>query len=644
MRKCDFGMPIAASDGKRGRSALILRLESRDSSLVATVERNHYDVAIIGSGIAGSTLGALLARHGLNVVIIEAGAHPKFAVGESMILESSETLRAMAEMYDVPELAYFTAENYFPLVGTSHGVKRHFSYLHHTIGLPHDINRALQAVIPKQPHGHELHLYRQDSDSFLATVAVSYGCTLLQNTRVQDVQIDVEKVKVSTDQGATLTVNYIVDAGGFRSTLADKFALRDLDLRAHSRSIFTHMVDVPCYNDVGASRRQCGLPYRVSEGTLHHIFPGGWLWVIPFNNHPQASNPLCSVGLQLDPRLYPERKELSPEAEFFQFIAKFPSIAAQFQTAKAVRGWVRTGRLQYSSKRIVGDRYCLLGHAAGFIDPLYSKGLYSTFTSVSLLAHLLLEANKTGDYSAARFRPLEETTLAFVRANDRLVANSYKSFGDYDLWSVYSVLWLLGAYTELVKLSSARAQTIERRDFFAKVRGLKLVGGGFPAFDTIANQIDTIIEKTDVNNKIEVTFAVSEIKSILDPLSWMPEPFRAVLHGKRYLPANKLRPQLLRTQTGFLGKGAYRAHFFGNLSLLRVVAHFLREKAKYSVWALVSRERKRRQRTLARGVRHMDPVSEAADSEVCAGDGMLGRPDAIRDATVSRPDRLARKP
>ena len=557
------------------------------------MERNHYDVAIIGAGIAGSTLGAVLARHGLDVVILEAGAHPKFAVGESMILESSETLRAMAEMYDVPEIAFFSAENYFPLVGTSHGVKRHFSFLHHTVGLPQDLNRALQAVIPKQPYGHELHLYRQDSDSLLATVAVSYGCTLLQNTRVQDVQIDVEKVSVAIDRGSPVTANYIVDAGGFRSPLAEKFGLRDFDLRAHSRSLFTHMVDVPCFNDVGSSRRQSGLPFRVSEGTLHHIFPGGWLWVIPFNNHPQATNPLCSVGLQLDPRIYPERKELSAEEEFFQFIAKFPSIAAQFQSAKAVRDWVRTGRLQYSSKRIVGDRYCLLGHAAGFIDPLYSKGLYSSFTSVSLLAHLLLESKKTGDYSAVRFRPLEQTTLAFVRANDRLVANSYKSFGDYDLWSVYSMLWLLGAYTELVKLSSARAQATDRNDYFAKVSGLKLVGGGFPGFDTIADQVDTIIEETDMNNEAEVTAAVAEIKAILDSLPWLPEPFRAVLHGKKYLPANKLRPQLLRTQTGFLGTGAYRDHFFGNLSLTRLVTHFLREKAKYSVWALKSRKRKR---------------------------------------------------
>lgn len=53
---------------------------------------------------------------------------------------------------------------------------------------------------------------------------------------------------------------------------------------------------------------------------LHHIFKGGWLWIIPFNNHRASTNPLCSVGLQLDPRLYPQREDLTPEEEFRAFI------------------------------------------------------------------------------------------------------------------------------------------------------------------------------------------------------------------------------------------------------------------------------------------------------------------------------------
>jgi FADH2 O2-dependent halogenase len=367
----------------------------------------QYDVAIIGSGISGSSLGAILARHGLKVIIFEAGVHPKFAIGESMILETSETMRAMAELFDVPELAYFSSENYLAQIGTSHGVKRHFSYLHHSEGQPQHPDRVLQAVIPQRPHGYELHIHRQDSDYFLTSIAVHYGATVLQATPVKDIQVDSAGVTILTNQGDAYRAAYVVDAGGMRSLLAEKSGWRSRDLQAHTRTIFTHMVDVPCYNSVGPSHTAYGLPFRVSEGTLHHIFHGGWLWVIPFNNHPQATNPLVSVGLQLDPRIHPLRSDLTPEEEFFSFIERFPGIKAHFTNARAARAWTRTDRLQYTATHVVGERFCLQGHAAGFIDPLYSKGLYTTLMSTALLAHLLIDAHRDNDYSQARFMPLE---------------------------------------------------------------------------------------------------------------------------------------------------------------------------------------------------------------------------------------------
>ncbi|MBT5120924.1 MAG: NAD(P)-binding protein, partial [Planctomycetes bacterium] len=83
-------------------------------------QNKKFDVAIIGSGMGGSTLAAILARQGLNVVVFEAGQHPKFAIGESTILETSEMMRALAEFYDVPELVYFSSENYLDYAGTTH--------------------------------------------------------------------------------------------------------------------------------------------------------------------------------------------------------------------------------------------------------------------------------------------------------------------------------------------------------------------------------------------------------------------------------------------------------------------------------------------------------------------------------------------
>ena len=555
-----------------------------------------YDVAIIGSGMGGSTLASVLARQGLSVIVFEGGTHPRFAIGKSTILETSEAMRALAEFYDVPELAYYSSENFYNYIGTSHGVKRHFGFVHHTPGQHASPQRSLQAIIPKMPYGHEIHIYRQDSDYFLTAVAISYGATVLQKTFIQDINVNPDRVEIITNQGQTLSAEYIVDAGGMNSILANKMNWRHRDCLTFSRTIFTHMVDVPCFNDVSLSKEQFGHPYRLSEGTLHHIFKGGWLWIIPFNNHPAATNPLCSVGLQLDPRLYPQRDDLTPEQEVYEFIRQFPDMYAQLKDAKPVRDWVRIDRLQYSAHHIVGDRFALLAHAAGFIDPLYSKGLYATHAQIFLLADLLLKAKQTGDYSAAAFAPLETMTLNYINMHDRLVASSFKSWHNIKLWNVYEVLWLLGAYLEYLRLIINRYRADgDRAKYLELMKPHRLAGGGFELFFEIQEKIDSLIDAVDPDDEADVDRTVAEIKAQFARFPWMSTAFKDLLDGKNHLPDNKFRLNLFNRQVGFMGGGAYREHIFGSETALNLLRKAAVDQLRYSIPAL-NRKRKSRAR------------------------------------------------
>lgn len=406
-----------------------------------------YDVVIIGTGIGGTTLGAILARHGLRVAMIDSGTHPRFAVGESTIATTTLTLELMAMRFDVPELKHITSiaevsENVMP----SCGVKRNFGFVYHrehTEQNPQEVNQALVV--------NEVHYFRQDIDAYMLHVAIRYGCDAYQNTVVDDIRIDAGGVTVTTRGGLTFEADFVADGAGYRSVLADKLGLRETPCRAktHARGLFTHMIDVKPFDACREVPKALQQPVPWHQGTLHHLFDGGWMWVIPFNNTPESKNPLVSVGLMLDPRKHP-KPDVRPEQEFADFIAKHPDMARQFADARAVREWVSSGRIQYSASACTGDRFCLLSHATGFIDPLFSRGLFNTMQTTNALAGLLIEAAKDRDFSKARFAPVEKLQQGLIDFNDRLVNCSYLSWGHYPLWNAWFRLWLLtGNYGQL---------------------------------------------------------------------------------------------------------------------------------------------------------------------------------------------------
>ncbi|MEL7486742.1 MAG: NAD(P)/FAD-dependent oxidoreductase [Pseudomonadota bacterium] len=559
----------------------------------------RHELAIVGGGIAGLMLASAMARNGVKVLVLESGVHPKFAIGESMILETSEIMRSLAMVFDTPELEYFSAEHFTPVIGGSHGVKRHFSYIPHRDDTEFNPADIVQAVIPKRPYGHELHLYRQDSDYFYLSTAVKYGATVLQKQTVVDIDIRENGVSLKTAAGEEFEADYVIDAGGFRSLVAEKFALRRRDLRTHTRGLFTHMVGVRSLHEREPSPRDLGVPFSFAEGTLHHVFEGGWIWVIPFNNHREATNDLCSVGLLLDPRIHGPSSNETPQEEFDRIAARFPSVSRHLEGARPVRDWVRADRLQYASTEVVGDRWCLLGHAAGFIDPLFSKGLYTSLASVLAFGRAFLKAREQKTYTRKAFAEVERVTLSYVASNDRLVANAIKSFAHADLWRVYSVIWILGAYLELVRLTtyrqslSKRCRTRDERLAFTPPE-LRLVGGGFPAFDALSDEVDRTIEALDMSDPRAVQSAVDAIRARILKETWIPHAHRAIARGARALPRRKFSWRLFMQDGGVMGRRDFRDHFFADTSLPALATFMMRERFRYSRQAIGMRHRKTR--------------------------------------------------
>ncbi len=407
--------------------------------------RTHdHDVIVLGTGIAGTAIAAVLARHGARVLMLEKHAHPRFAIGESMLPQSALWLWMLARRFDVDELGHLShLDTIVSRVSARSGLKRTFGFAYHDAGRPADPAQTHKLIPPDLPFVQEAHLLREDSDAYVLHAAIRHGATYRDHATVDAIDTDDDGVTVRLDDGTRYRARYLLDGSGFRSQLAERSGLREqpTGLRTRSRTIFTHVEGLPPYDDIVDTSVMPAGSQRFHDGTLHHVFDGGWFWIIPFGNHAGGSNRATSVGVTLDLDRFPTN-DLPADEEFRQLVQRFPTVARHLRDSTPTRPFVKTGRIQYSSTGSAGQRFFLLPHSAGFVDPLYSQGLVSTFEAVYALALTLRTALDDGDLATARFAGVERLQRTQLHAADRMVSNGYLAMRDFATWNAWTHLWM----------------------------------------------------------------------------------------------------------------------------------------------------------------------------------------------------------
>jgi FADH2 O2-dependent halogenase len=406
----------------------------------------RYDVAILGSGIGGSMLACILAKHGVSTLLLEGASHPRFAIGESLIPETGIRLRIIGEKYGVPEIGWLGAFHALrDKVSSNCGVKRSFSFMYHSAGEHHRPGQVNQLPTLTPPIGPDSHLFRQDTDAYLAALSVQYGAVFRSQTRIEGIRFEPDHVELRSTAGETFQARFLIDASGMRSMVSDQLGLRDEvpRFRTNTRALYTHMIGVKSADLLLDQTGRRALRSPLGQATMHHVFDGGWIWVIPFNNHRDATNPLTSVGMMLDRRKHPTPQG-APEQEFLKIISGFPTIARHFADAKAARPWVGSGRIQYSSPHLIAPRMLQLPHAADFVDPLYSSGMSVLTVAVDLIAETLLKAVAEDDFAVERFQFVEDVVNRSFDHYDLIVSRSFDSFASYDTWNAWNRNWALG--------------------------------------------------------------------------------------------------------------------------------------------------------------------------------------------------------
>src|SRR4029450_11312687 len=157
---------------------------------VAPVSTIDADVAVLGSGFAGSLVALALRQRNRRVVLVERGRHPRFAIGESTTPLTNLLLEEFADRYDLPHVRSFskwgTWQRARPDVAC--GLKRGFTFFFHRPGVPFEdeAERERPRVVAASPHDEiaDMHWYRPDFDRALAEEAERAGALYLDMTRL----------------------------------------------------------------------------------------------------------------------------------------------------------------------------------------------------------------------------------------------------------------------------------------------------------------------------------------------------------------------------------------------------------------------------------------------------------------------------
>ncbi|MEJ0070367.1 MAG: FAD-dependent oxidoreductase [Pseudomonadota bacterium] len=306
------------------------------------------DVLVIGGGPAGSTVAALLAERGRDVVVVEKAQHPRFHIGESLLPANLPLFDRLGIAEEVRRIGLYKPGAEF--VSDFYGKSNLFFFAN-----------ASHLVAT-----HSYQVRRAAFDQLLFDNCRRRGARTVENTRVTDIALTGERPAVTAvgSDGTTTTwrPRFVVDASGRDTVMANKLGLKTSNKRNNTAAIFGHFTGVP-----GRQGAAAGV-------ITVHLVEDGWFWMIPL---PDG---LMSVGLVGSPSLFKNRKE-GIETLFWDSVRAAPSVAERMASAELTAPLTTTGNYSYTTRSAQGDRFLMIGDALTFIDPIFSSGVMIAMTS-----------------------------------------------------------------------------------------------------------------------------------------------------------------------------------------------------------------------------------------------------------------------
>tara|TARA_R110001599_G_scaffold353817_1_gene598961 strand:+ start:96181 stop:97974 length:1794 start_codon:yes stop_codon:yes gene_type:complete len=416
---------------------------------------NHFDVLIIGAGMAGGLLARQLSveQPNLKIVLVDRNTQFDWHIGESTV--------EVFDDYAVRncKLGPYLAANHI----VKHGLR--FWFYSEQRDLPmSELSEQGRSRYTTLNRGVQLDRAKFDRDlceiNRAAGVDVRLGTTILGKDARGEPGITIDPHgthRVQTTDGV-ITCRHLVDAGGRRAPLVKQLGLEKVDDRVQTGSYWARYSGTRCIDELGddAWRERVEGTMRWSS-TNHFMYDGYWFWLIPI------SADTVSIGVTFDRRIAPMKFRNADEfTDFLRSHRCLDELLGEKAAALDFKGLTHIRRC--ASQYFSDDRWYLTGMSGLFVDPLFSNSSAVMAVSNRMIASMI-EADSEGNTKVFLNRRRHfDLAMQNLYERQRESFDKYHALGSFDAF----VNWQTIRYHSILNYDIP-AQHADQRQMIARV-------------------------------------------------------------------------------------------------------------------------------------------------------------------------------